>query len=589
MIQRRRFVPFTLEYLELRCLLSSDGSVILQPDLTIAPLSSNSATIQGYTPAQIAEGYGFNQLSDQGSGQTIAIVDAYKDPDIASDLNTFDSKFNLPAPPSFTQINQNGLSISKVQADPGWSLEISLDVEWAHAAAPDANILLVETNTDTLKSLMAGVNYARNAQGVSVVSMSWGGSEFPNETNFDTYFTTPDGHQGVTFLAASGDSGGYYGPEWPSVSPNVVAVGGTSLQLSTGGVYMSESAWSDSSGGYSIFESEPNYQNSAQGSGTRTTPDVALDADPNTGYAVYDSVSYQGYVGWQEIGGTSSATPQWAGIIADADQGRVADGQGTLDGATQTLPLLYSLYASPRSPSYLDYTDDFHDITRGSSSFFTRAGTGYDLVTGLGSPKVSAVVNALANNPVPAAQTTPSFFVSGGKNRHENIFVTPASELSPPAVSFASVADANIADAIQNADATGQFSHTEWSVLTPRAIDQSTHSGLIYSGTVESRVSPFASGASSQAHSEEEDHDAELISARAVGLFGDIWTVAGAEAAHLSHALGVFASQTPSPASVGPWKFLDSASYTKALGAFIGGAILVGVWYADRSRRTKVA
>jgi subtilase family serine protease len=592
MIRRRKFIPFTLEYLELRCLLSAGSSEFLQPDLTLSPFRMAGLTnpsIQGYTPSQIAQGYGFNQITDQGQGQTIAIVDAYKDPNIASDLNMFDAEFGLPSPPLFTQVNQSGGSVSSVLTDPGWSLEISLDVEWAHAVAPEANILLVNTNNDSLKSLVAGVNYARNASDVSVVSMSWGGSEFPNELAYDSYFTTPAGHNGVTFVAASGDSGGYYGPEWPSVSPNVVGVGGTSLDLSVNGSYMQESAWSDSSGGYSIYENEPSYQESAQQSGARTTPDVAYNANPNTGYAVYDSLSYQGIAGWQEIGGTSSATPQWAGLIAIADQERVASGQGTLDGATQTLPLLYGLYSPPGTGAYVTYTEDFHDVTRGSSSFFTRAGLGYDLVTGLGSPMVESVTTALATDPVPTAQTFRTALPTGGRKRHETIFASPVSEPGRPSVVFASVASPNIDVSIVNTDISTPSTTVSTATTSLYEAGPVVESGLVYSGATESHRGAIATRSVFRTQESDELGDEEMVSAKALGLLRNVWTLSASEAGHLAGAIAILASQKPSPAAAGPWKLMDSPNYTKSLVAFIGGAVLVGVWYADRARRTKVA
>ena len=271
-----------------------------------APLATSSSP-QGYTPAQIAQAYGFNQitfdggtLKGNGAGQTIAIVDAYVDPNIASDLAKFDSQFGLAAPASFTQYVQQGATTNA-----GWALETALDVEWAHAIAPGANIVLVEANNSSLSSLLSAVNYARDLSSVSVVSMSWGASEFSSESAYDSYFTTPAGHSGITFVASSGDGGA--GTTWPSVSPNVLAVGGTTLSTTASGNYVNETAWSDSGGGVSSFETEPSYQTSVESTGKRTTPDVAYDANPNTGFAVYDSVAYAGQSGWFEVGGTAPA------------------------------------------------------------------------------------------------------------------------------------------------------------------------------------------------------------------------------------------------------------------------------------------
>ena len=265
------------------------------------------ASIQGYTPSQIAQAYNFNDISfsnssvkADGAGQTIAIVDAFNDPNITSDLGVFDSQFGLPAPPSFKVVNQNGGSTlpSSAGSDAaGWAGEIALDVEWAHAMAPGANILLVEANSDNVNQntgapddLLAGVKYATTVPDVSVVSMSWGGSEFysyngsgefTDETAYDSDFLTPAGHQGITFIAAAGDSGSQAGVQWPAVSPNVLSVGGTSLYTSdASGTYSSESSWSGTSGGTSQLENEPNYQADAQSTGVHFAPTWLTSGTP---------------------------------------------------------------------------------------------------------------------------------------------------------------------------------------------------------------------------------------------------------------------------------------------------------------------
>ncbi len=385
----------SIESLESRTLLSSASDILIQPDLDLTPQATGT-TVTGLTPAQVKKAYGFDQVTfkntagatikGDGTGQTIAIVDAFNDPDITSDLHTFDAKFSLPNPTSFKIVSETGGSTSGIQTNGGWSTEIALDVEWAHAIAPKANILLVEAKSDSITDLMAGVNYARSAAGVSVVSLSWGGSEFFGETSYDKDFTTPAGHQGVTFVAAAGDEGSSFrgGAEWPAVSPDVLSVGGTDLTLKdTTGTYGSEVGWRDSSGGISRFENEPTYQDKVQDTGGKTSPDVSYDADPGTGFAVYSSVSDEGFSGWQEVGGTSAGAPQWGALVAIADQGRVASGKKTLDGATGTLPAIYDLPAS-----------DFHDITSGRTGRFS-ASAGYDLTTGLGTPHANTIISAL--------------------------------------------------------------------------------------------------------------------------------------------------------------------------------------------------
>ncbi|MHB1424214.1 MAG: S53 family peptidase [Gemmataceae bacterium] len=368
-------------------LASTSNLIVLNPNGSPSP--SSNATGAPYTPAQIQRAYGFNQIAfnngsvkGDGSGQTIAIVDAYNDPNIANDLHQFDVQFGLPDP-NLTVLKQtvNGQTTG-VDPTGGWETEESLDVEWAHAMAPAANIILVEAYDPSY--LFTAVSWAAAQPGVSVVSMSWGGGEFADETSYDSTFTTPAGHQGVTFVASSGDHGTI---SYPASSPNVLAVGGTSLSLNNAGAYASETVWNNnngwsSGGGVSAYEGEPSYQRSVQNTGMRTSPDVAYNADPNTGVWVYDS--YDTSSPWQEIGGTSAGAPQWAGLIAIADQGRALEGKGTLDGPSQTLPMIYGMSSAA-----------FHDITSGSNGSGFAAGPGYDEATGRGSPYADRVVAAL--------------------------------------------------------------------------------------------------------------------------------------------------------------------------------------------------
>jgi subtilase family serine protease len=342
-----------------------------------------------FSPVQIRHAYGFDQISfgngkvqADGSGQTIAIVEAFHDPQITSDLHYFDRRFGLPDPSKFLEVDQNGGNAFPA-LDPVWSLETAMDVEWAHAIAPRANILLVEANSSTFADFLTAVNFARYQPGVVVVSMSWGSTEFPSETGYDAYFTTPRGHiggsglpGGITFVASTGDSGA--GTSYPAVSPNVLAVGGTSLVLGPSGNYVSEKAWNGSGGGLSLYESKPIYQLGVAG-GKRSTPDVALNADPYTGYYIYDTVPYSGISGWFQDAGTSAAAPEWAALIALADQGRALAGRGSLANAQS---FIYNLPAR-----------DFHDITSGSNGY--AAAPGYDLVTGRGTPNAKLVVQNL--------------------------------------------------------------------------------------------------------------------------------------------------------------------------------------------------
>ncbi|HUO08924.1 MAG TPA: proprotein convertase P-domain-containing protein [Phycisphaerae bacterium] len=410
--QRRFSFEQLLEQLEPRVLLSAAATwrggrsfsvprehpiVTLKAGTKPAAAPSGSAI----TPSQMAHAYGMDQIAfagaNGGSGQTIAIIDAYDDPNAWTDLQAFDAAYGLPDPPSFKKVSQTGSTTSLPGTDPSgpsgttgtssWEIEESLDIEWAHAMAPAANIILVECNsTSTTNLVAAGVNWARTQVGVSVISMSFGGSESSGETTYDTYFTTPSAHTGVTFVASAGDTGAP--AEYPAASPNVLSVGGTTLTLTGAGDYSNETAWSGTGGGASSYETQPTYQKgivALQSTTARTTPDVAADADPNSGVAVYDSWDYPSNP-WLVVGGTSLAAPLWAGLIAVADQGRATLGLGTLDGKTQTLPMLYALPSS-----------DFHDVTSGTSTGSPNlsAAVGYDMTTGRGTPVGPGVVYGL--------------------------------------------------------------------------------------------------------------------------------------------------------------------------------------------------
>jgi hypothetical protein len=429
--KRRPRLQLQVENLESRTLLSASSleGLFATPASLHHPLVTNPSP-SGYTPDQIRHAYGFDQITfnngaiaGDGSGQTIAIVDAYNDPTLSSDLRTFDQMFNLPDP-VLTKVQEYVYGRAP-RNDAGWALETSLDVEWAHAAAPGADILLVETASASYNDLLSAVDYARNYDGVSVVSMSWGGGEFASETGYDGHFTTPANHGGVTFVASSGDTGGNV--EYPAVSPNVVAVGGTTLHLASDNTISSETAWSGSDGGVSSYESKPSYQAGISWTGARSSPDVALNADTATGYAVYDSYGYSGQNGWFTLGGTSAGAPQWAGLVAIANQGRAVAGNSSLDGATETLPALYSMPDT-----------NFHDITTGTSSNGRNsAGTGYDLMTGRGTPVAGQVVQSLSGVPVSApvgshtvtsstSSTQTNHAVQGAKNHTGGPTARPA-------------------------------------------------------------------------------------------------------------------------------------------------------------------
>ncbi len=429
--RRHRFRP-ECDQLDPRCLLSG-----------FSPFSSN-----GYTPSQITSAYGLNAITftssngttvkGNGTGETIALIELNSNPNLQSDLETFDAQYGLPNP-TLTVVNLAG-----GQTDPSWTVEQSLDVEWAHAIAPGANLLVVEAApsglaTQELQNLLAAVNVARSTPGVVAVSMSWGFNEMPNESSYDSYFTTPAGNTGITFIAASGDNGSV---EYPSASPNVLAVGGTTLNLSSSGTYGSETAWIGSGGGYSQYEPEPSYQESVQQTGMRSTPDVAFDGDPNTGVEVYATAPGASQGAWQVVGGTSlGARP---GPESSRSSTRVAplDGMPSLDGPTQTLPSLYAAASTDFNAvgtsdggggnpigGFLPFAKTLSSLANGygfggGTSGTTSTGATANTATGLGSPVgplfISDLVTSTLTVPLTTSESTASVAPKHAKKHHKH-------------------------------------------------------------------------------------------------------------------------------------------------------------------------
>lgn len=347
--------------------------------------SANSALSSGYSPAQVAHAYGFDQIPSNGDGrgQVIAIVDAYGSSKVQSDLNTFCDQYGLPR----TTVNVVFPLGKPAISDSGWASETLLDVEWAHAMAPGATISLVVSTDDTVSNLMASVKYAANTLNANFVSMSWGTTEFSGARKYDSVFNT----SGVTFVAASGDTAGEV--DFPVSSPYVLGVGGTTMNYNaTTGVLTSEVAWSSGSGGVSLYETLPAYQVGWNVNSGRGIPDVAYNADPYTGFAVYftDPTSSAGG-GWDVVGGTSAGAPQWAALLA-----RRASLGNNAGGLFQTVA-----YGAKASYSLL-----FKDIVSGSNGY--RAVKGYDLATGLGTPVASQIALLSGNLAVPLPTATPS-------------------------------------------------------------------------------------------------------------------------------------------------------------------------------------
>jgi kumamolisin len=331
---------------------------------------------------------GNNGLSNaSGGSQTIAIVDAYDYPTAYNDLSVFSNQFGLPvlspcsgenATSCFQQIYASG---SKPASNGSWALEAALDIEWAHAMAPGARIVLVEAASNSFADLFTAVDVASNevlcgstscngGSGYGEVSMSWGSSEFSGESNYDSHFQVSN----VVYFAAAGDSGGK--TIYPSASPYVLSAGGTSVNRNSSGDFLSETAWSSGGGGPSAYEPIPGYQLPVSNLvGTkRGTPDFSFDANPNTGVFVYDSTPYNGSAGWWIVGGTSVASPSLAGIVNLAGSFQPS--------SSSELGLIYSICGG--GPSGNCSNANFRDVTSGSAGTY-KSIVGWDFTTGVGS------------------------------------------------------------------------------------------------------------------------------------------------------------------------------------------------------------
>ncbi|MGV9352383.1 S53 family peptidase [Streptomyces misionensis] len=332
-----------------------------ESDLTAA------AAPAGYGPASLQAAYNLPSATG-GSGQTVAIVDAYDDPNAESDLAVYRAQYGLPACTTangcFKKVDQSG-GTSYPRGDSGWAEEISLDLDMVSAACPNCKILLVEASSASMTNLGTAVNTAVKL-GAKFVSNSYGGSESSSDASYDSaYFN----HPGVAITVSSGDNG--YGTEYPAASPYVTAVGGTSLSTASNSRGWSDSVWSGAGSGCSKYSAKPSWQKDT-GCAARTVADVSAVADPNTGVAVYDS--YRSATGWMVFGGTSASSP----LIA----------------ATYALAGAPSAGSTPASFPYA-HTSALYDVTSGSNgscggSYLCTAGSGYDGPSGLGVPNGTA-------------------------------------------------------------------------------------------------------------------------------------------------------------------------------------------------------
>jgi subtilase family serine protease len=317
----------------------------------------------GYAPADLAAAY---KLPAGGGGRTVAIVDAYDNPNVEADLAAYRARFGLPscttANGCFRKVNQRG-STTYPAANVGWGQEIALDVEMVSATCPGCRILLVEADSSSFSNLAAAVDRAA-VMGASAISNSYGGSEFNGETSWESHWN----HPGIAITVSSGDNG--YGVEFPAASRYVTAVGGTSLRRATTTARgWTETAWSGAGSGCSAYVPKPSWQTDTATCARRTVADVAAVADPATGVAVYDSYGSSGGANWYVFGGTSVAAPIVASVYA-------------LAGNT----------ASISNGSYpYSHSGSLFDVTSGTNgqctyAYLCTAVAGYDGPTGRGTP-----------------------------------------------------------------------------------------------------------------------------------------------------------------------------------------------------------
>jgi subtilase family serine protease len=334
----------------------------------ISPLSASQAaaplaTVAGLGPADLQSAYKLPSAT-AGSGQTIAIVDAFDDPTAEADLGTYRSQFGLSpcttANGCFRKVNQNGAASPLPSVDSGWALEISLDLDMASAICPNCHILLVEASSNSFTNLAAGVNRAA-AMGANAISNSYGGGD-QRESSSSAY-----NHPGIAITASSGDNG--FGVSYPASSKFVTAVGGTTLTTASNARGWTETAWNGAGSGCSRFQTQISGQaNANTGCRRRAVADVSAVADPNTGVAVFDSTPFNNRSGWFVVGGTSASAPIIAGVFALA---------GNAASVSNNFP--YS------------HTSSLFDVTSGnngscSPSQLCTARAGWDGPTGLGTP-----------------------------------------------------------------------------------------------------------------------------------------------------------------------------------------------------------
>ncbi|HEY7349719.1 MAG TPA: S53 family peptidase [Ktedonobacterales bacterium] len=341
------------------------GSSAVQ-SLAVSPnVTSCANPSSGYTPCDLQSAYNVVN-STAGSGQTIAIVDAFDDPNAESDLAVYRAQFGLPACTTangcFRKLNQSGNQGPYPATNVGWAEEISLDLDMVSAICPNCHIMLVEANSNSFNNLAAAVDTAAS-HGATAISNSYGGGEFNGETSFESHYN----HPGIPVTVSSGDSG--FGVEFPAASRYVTAVGGTHLVHASNSRGWTETVWSGAGSGCSRYVPKPTWQNGLTGNcARRAVADVSAVADPNTGVDVYDTF---GVGGWLVFGGTSVAAPIIASFYGLAGNGSIINNAS---------------FAYSHASSFFDVTSGSNGNCSRRNRVLCTAGVGWDGPTGLGTP-----------------------------------------------------------------------------------------------------------------------------------------------------------------------------------------------------------
>lgn len=341
---------------------------IMNPEAVLSPTA--------YTPSQINSAYDISRIATnglKGAGIKVGVIIAYHYANLQSDFNKFCTLYNLP------NATLNITNLAGNARNSGWALEECLDVQMIHTTAPGASIYVYEAKSASITDLNKALQTAIKS-GMDIISMSWGSSEYSSQSN--SIFTGAN----TCFLASAGDTS--YQVCYPSSSSNVLALGGTNLQLNNG-IRSNETVWNSSGGGVSLYVQKPTYQANFNSSyNTRCVPDISMVADPNTGVYVICSAYSSSPI---SVGGTSASCPLFAGFLAIVNQLRIANNKSkltTVTGYSNNLQnMLYnSVYPNTKAAIY--------DIVTGNDSIF-QASTGYDIISGIGSFNGEALCAAL--------------------------------------------------------------------------------------------------------------------------------------------------------------------------------------------------